>query len=130
MALCQVETLLNKEPVGIVLISREGEMCAEVVLCFLIVILAEDIGRIADDCIKAATFHNFWILGLPVEGIDAVAFFLIEETHLFVIIKIWPDKGVTTLNVVAQIRQHSFMEQSKLGGQTFLRLTLQYLEQQ
>src|SRR5438874_1535728 len=95
MALCQVEALLNKEPVGIVLISREGEMCAEVVLCFLIVILAEDIGRIADDCIKAATFHNFWILGLPVEGIDAVAFFLIEETHLFVIIKIWPDKGVT-----------------------------------
>src|SRR5712692_9781426 len=98
MALCQVETLLNKEPVGIVLISCEGEMCAEVVLCLLIVVFAKDVRRIADDCVKAAPSHNLRVLGLPIEGIDAIAFFLIEEAHLFVIIEIRRDKGVTTVN--------------------------------
>src|SRR5260370_3126320 len=112
MALCQIDALLNKEPVGIVLISRKAEMSTQVVLCLLVVVFAEDIGRIADDCIKAAASHNLCILGRPVEGIDAVAFFLIEETHLLVIVEIQCDKGVTTLNIVAQIRQHSFMEQS------------------
>ena len=103
-------------------------MCAEVVLCLLIVVFAEDVGWIADDCVKAAPSHNLRVLGLPVESIEAVAFFLIEETHLLVIVEIRPDKGVTTLNIVAQIRQHSFMEQSKLGSQAFLRLTLEHLE--
>src|SRR6266566_1502130 len=102
MALCQPEALLNEEPVGIVLISREGKMCAEVVLCLLIVVFAEDVGRIADYCVKAAPSHNLRVLGLPIEGIDAVAYFLIKETHLFVIVEIWPHKGVPALNIGAQ----------------------------
>src|SRR6266852_25916 len=124
MARCQVEPPLNKEPVGIVLISREGKMCVQVVLCLLIMVFAEDVRRITDNRIKASPLHNLWILSVPVEGIDTVVYFLIEETHLFVFIKIRPDKGVPTLNVIAQIRKHSFMEHSQLGSQAFLRLTL------
>src|SRR5436305_12187009 len=98
MAICQLETLLNEEPIGIVLISREGKMRAKIVLCLLIVVFAEDVGRITDNCVKTSPSHNLRVLGLPIEDIDTVAYFLIEETHLFVVIEVWPDKRVSTLN--------------------------------
>ena len=42
-------------------------------------------------------------LRVPVEDIDAVAFLVLDQRHLFLLIKIRADERVATLDVVAQV---------------------------
>ena len=48
--------------------------------------------RISDHGVEAAGFHDLGELRVPIEDVDAVAFFFVEEEHFRLLIKIGADE--------------------------------------
>ena len=87
-----------------------------------------DIRRISDDRIKPARLEDFRKFLLPIEDVDAVAFFVIELGHLLLLIKIGADERVAAFDVVAKIGQGAFLEHAQDGLETLLSFAFEDLQ--
>src|ERR1035437_1033731 len=87
--------------------------------------LLTDVGRVTDDSIETASLENLGKLGVPVENVNAVAFFVVEQGHLLLLIEVRADEGIAALDVIAEVRQGTLVEQTKDGLQALLSLTFQ-----
>ena len=74
--------------------------------------------------------ENLWELGGPVEDVDAVAFFVIEQGHLLLLVEVGADEGVAAFDVVAQVGQGAFVEQAQDGLQALLGFAFEDFEEQ
>jgi len=62
-----------------------------------------DIRRIPNHAVEAAAFHDFRKGFLPVEDVDAVLCFLVEEGHLIVLVEVGADERVAALDIAAEV---------------------------
>ena len=53
-------------------------------------------------------------LSLPVEHIDALCFFCVQQVHLFVIVEIRSDERIAAFDVAAQIGERPFVKEFAL----------------
>ena len=67
---------------------------------------------------------------MPVEDVDAVAFLVVEQRHLLLLVEVRADEGVAALDVVAEVGQGAFVEQAQDGLEALLGLAFQDFEQQ
>ena len=63
------------------------------------------IRRVADDGVEAAAFHDVGELGVPIEGVDAREFIVVEQPGLAVVVEVGADQAVAALDVAAEIGQ-------------------------
>src|SRR4051812_26302573 len=89
-----------------------------------------NVGRVANDRIKSAYFHNGGKFRSPIKDIDTESFLIIKHMYLYIIVKIRSDKRIAAFDVMYQIRQSSLVEYTKLHCQSLPRFTLKYFEKQ
>jgi hypothetical protein len=69
---------------------------------------------ISDHRVEATAAQDIGELGLPVEGVDAVAFFVVEHLELAVGVEVRSDQAVAAFDVVPQVGQGAFVEEAQL----------------
>src|ERR1035438_8742259 len=92
--------------------------------------LLTDVGRVTDDSIETASLENLGELGVPVEDVNVVAFFVVEQGHLLLLVEVWTDEGITAFDVVTEVRQGTFVEQTEDGLKALLGLAFKDFEEE
>jgi len=47
----------------------------------------------------------------PIEGVDAVDLFFVEEVGLYLLVEVWSDEGVAAFDVGGEVGEGSFVEE-------------------
>src|SRR5436309_1686025 len=92
--------------------------------------LHANVWRVPNHRIKPTRFHDLRELRLPVEDVDAVAFFVLEQRALVVFVEFGADEGVAALDVAGEVGQGTFVEELELVFEALLRFAFENLEEQ
>ena len=85
--------------------------------------------RISNHRVEATGFHNFRELGIPIENVDTVALFVVEEAHLLVFVKVRADEGVAAFDVVAEVGEGARAEELEVLADGFFGFTFENFQQ-
>ena len=108
--------LLDEVDVKVSPFSVGTIMCSKVLL-HLFEHFHADIRRIPNHGVESACCHDLGKFGVPVEGVDAVAFFFVDQAELLAFVEIGADERVAALDVVGEVREGALVEEPKALSQ-------------